>query len=108
MRIFFFCLVTLASISGFAESKCVQAAELKGRDELAQKFIHSQPDAPQAFAQFCKDNAAKVSCKTKTMAILEVKKATSEMMKGHPCAQLSSVKNTSNTSTLYFFDASRK
>lgn len=94
---------------GFADSKCYKAGEIKGRNEMVQKFIHGpSEEAVKLFEQFCKDNAVKVTCLTKTVSAADEKKTTTELMSGKICGELSPIKNKDGTVTLYFFDSVKK
>ena len=93
----------------FANSKCYKDPEIKGRNAMVQKFIHGPSgEASKLFEQFCKDNASKVTCLTKTVSAADEKKTTAEMMSRKSCGELSPVKNPDNTVTLYFFDSKVK
>lgn len=101
--------VLLYSNFVFAKNNCFKESELKGRHEMVQKFIHGQSqEAIKLFEEFCKINADKVTCLTKTAPSAEQKAATTEIMNGKPCGQLSPIKNMDNTVTLYFFDSQKK
>lgn len=92
-----------------ASSKCYKAGEIKGRNEMVQKFIHGPSDeAVKLYEQFCKDNSAKVTCITKTVPAADGKKTTSEIMSGKSCGEVSPIKNNDGTVTLYFFDSAKK
>ena len=93
----------------FANSKCYKDPEIKGRNAMVQKFIHGPSnEASKLFEQFCKENASKVTCLTKTVPAADEKKTTTEMMAGKSCGELSPIKNSDNTVTLYFFDSKVK
>lgn len=93
----------------FASSNCYKPGDIKGRNQMVQKFIHGPSDeAVKLFEQFCKDYAQKVICLTKTVPSADEKKTTIKMMSGKSCGQLSSIKNNDGTVTLYFFDSVKK
>ncbi len=101
-------ILIFASSISFASSNCYQAPEIKGRDLMVQKFIHGPADeAIKLFEKFCKDNASKVTCSTKTVPAADEKKVTSEMMSGKSCCELSPIKNKDGQVTLYFFDSAK-
>lgn len=104
-------VVLMFFISGvcFANSNCYKEPEIKGRNQMVQKFIHGPSDqAVKLFDQFCKDNASKVTCLIKIVPAFDEKKISAEMMAGKPCGELSPIKNKDNTVTLYFFDSKKK
>ena len=93
----------------FANSNCYKEPEIKGRNQMVQKFIHGPSgEAAKSFEQFCKDNAPKVTCLTKIVPATDEKKMTTEMMAGKPCGEMSHIKNADSTVTLYFFDSQKK
>jgi hypothetical protein len=95
----------LISSSVFAKPPCFTDEEIKGRYEMVQNFRHQKNEyAVRSYEKFCKENAEKVTCATKTVPAKEQKAATSELMKGKSCGQTTLIKNNDDTVTLYFFD----
>lgn len=103
-----FACIALMTLPGFAKSTCYASRELKGRDEMVQKFIHGpEAEAAKIFVQFCRTNAGKVKCSRTTVPNSQARQMTAKIMAGKNCGQLSPIVHQNNTTTLYFFDSLR-